>query len=189
MDAWVRILLCASLVSSWKHKYDPHPEFVGFHPCPAATLPQPQWKCGSGNNMVYFSGTESDLRSPGLMEGALGLAYRMIEEVKETWLLWLNISYLACVIILKILWRPSLHQNCKTLEKSSVDDYCCLHLSDIGRPKNTNLQVKLSLLYCVQVASSKALLYLWCSICQFVYLLMWNHVWALLHVFYLEHLF
>ena len=149
MDAWVRILLCASLVSSWKHKYDPHPEFVGFHPCPAATLPQPQWKCGSGNNMVYFSGTESDLRSPGLMEGALGLAYRVIEEVKKTWLLWLNISYLACVIILKILWRPSLHQNCKTLEKSSVDDYCCLHFSDIGRLKNTNLQVKISLLNCV----------------------------------------
>ncbi|KAL7476177.1 hypothetical protein ACHAW6_002054, partial [Cyclotella cf. meneghiniana] len=65
---------------------DPRPEFVGLHPRPNPTLSQPEWKSANGNNMVYFAGTESDLRSPGLMEGALGSAYRVIEEFKETWL-------------------------------------------------------------------------------------------------------
>ncbi len=60
--------------------------------------------------------------SPGLMEGALGLAYCVIEEVNEICLLWLNVSYLACVIILKVLWQPSLHQICKTLKKSWAHD-------------------------------------------------------------------
>lgn len=65
---------------------DPHPEFVGLHPRPNPTLSRPEWKSASGNYIVYFGGTESDLRSPGLMEGALGSAYRVIEELKETWL-------------------------------------------------------------------------------------------------------
>ena len=35
------------------------------------------------NGMLHFAGSESDLRSPGVMEGAVGAAWRVLDELQE----------------------------------------------------------------------------------------------------------
>ena len=62
---------------------DPFPSTVGSHPHPNTVLSQPEWKSDDGKDMIFFGGTESDLRSPGLMEGAVGSAHRVMEELKQ----------------------------------------------------------------------------------------------------------
>ena len=66
---------------------DPSPSTVGSHPYPNASLSQPEWKSDDGiRDLIFFAGTESDLRSPGLMEGAVGSAYRVMDELKRNWM-------------------------------------------------------------------------------------------------------
>jgi len=62
---------------------NPFPNSVGNHPHPNPVLSQPEWKCNEDERyMIYFAGTESDLHSPGLMEGAVGSAYRVMDELR-----------------------------------------------------------------------------------------------------------
>ena len=74
---------------------DPHPKTVGNHPKPQMSLAKAEWPAatnagnstgksmnGEGRMMIYFAGTESDQSSPGLMEGAVGAAHRVVEEMK-----------------------------------------------------------------------------------------------------------
>mmetsp|Transcript_32603 Transcript_32603/g.66546 ORF Transcript_32603/g.66546 Transcript_32603/m.66546 type:complete len:347 (+) Transcript_32603:470-1510(+) len=76
---------------------NPKPMAVGSHPEPRTALASPEWPFdGNGHMggksdttsehfMIYFAGTESDLRSPGLMEGAVSAAHRVVRELKRSW--------------------------------------------------------------------------------------------------------
>jgi monoamine oxidase len=76
-------------VSSISH--EAHPTSVGSHPRPNPVLSESEWKSSPNDSngeerrgcMVHFAGTESDLYSPGLMEGAVGSAFRVVEEMKR----------------------------------------------------------------------------------------------------------
>jgi monoamine oxidase len=74
-------------VSSISH--DARPTSVGSHPRPNPVLSEAEWRSNGDDNgeersdMVHFAGTESDLYSPGLMEGAVGSALRVVEEIKR----------------------------------------------------------------------------------------------------------
>lgn len=73
------------------------PVAVGSHPEPRTSLASPEWpfdgdgRLGGKSDtpsehfMIYFAGTESDLRSPGLMEGAVSAAHRVVRELKRSW--------------------------------------------------------------------------------------------------------
>ena len=62
---------------------DPYPANVGSHPRPNPVLSQSEWKSDEGEEMLYFAGTESDEYSAGLMEGAVGSAHRVVEEISR----------------------------------------------------------------------------------------------------------
>ena len=74
-------------IHHWPHvssiSDDSTPTSVGQHPRPNPTLSQSEWDAKDNMKMVYFAGTESDLYSPGLMEGAIGSAYRVVEELRN----------------------------------------------------------------------------------------------------------
>ncbi|KAL7462079.1 hypothetical protein ACHAXS_002475 [Conticribra weissflogii] len=69
---------------------------VGSHPEPRTALATPEWpldgesivegdsETKSEQFMIYFAGTESDLRSPGLMEGAVSAAHRVVKELQRS---------------------------------------------------------------------------------------------------------
>jgi monoamine oxidase len=60
---------------------NPLPMTVGSHPHPDPTLSRAEWRSDDGRDMIHFAGTECDLYSPGLMEGAVNSAYRVMEEL------------------------------------------------------------------------------------------------------------
>ena len=54
------------------------PERINPHPSPVAALMSTDW-----NGILHFAGSEADARSPGVMEGAIGAAYRVLDEMKQ----------------------------------------------------------------------------------------------------------
>ena len=59
---------------------DDDPQGINPHPAPVSALAKSEW-----DGQLLFAGTECDLRSPGLMEGAVGAALRVLEELKKAW--------------------------------------------------------------------------------------------------------
>jgi monoamine oxidase len=58
---------------------EPHPVRVHPHPEPVQALSTPEW-----NGALLFAGSETDTRSPGVMEGAVGAANRVLASLKES---------------------------------------------------------------------------------------------------------
>lgn len=56
---------------------DDSPTMVHPHPHPVRALSQPEW-----DGRLQFAGSESDLSSPGVMEGALGAAKRVLRALE-----------------------------------------------------------------------------------------------------------
>jgi monoamine oxidase len=59
---------------------DDNPQGINPHPEPVPALARAEW-----DGQLLFAGTECDLRSPGVMEGAVGAAMRVFDELKKTW--------------------------------------------------------------------------------------------------------
>jgi monoamine oxidase len=55
---------------------DPNPQQVNSHPEPDATLSHPEW-----DGLLQFASSETDESSPGMMEGAVGSAERVLESL------------------------------------------------------------------------------------------------------------
>ena len=55
-----------------------NPRTIQPHPYPVQILSKPEW-----DNQLYFAGTEMDTDSPGVMEGAIGSAYRVLGQVLD----------------------------------------------------------------------------------------------------------
>jgi len=72
----------ASHVKRWpKENFiseDEYPRGINPHPEPNSFLAQSEW-----NGQLLFAGTETDLHSPGVMEGAVGAAIRVIDELRH----------------------------------------------------------------------------------------------------------
>jgi monoamine oxidase len=70
-------------VKRWpQEKYiseDAHPTGITPHPEPDLELAKPEW-----NGMLLFAGTETDLVSPGVMEGAVNSAVRVTNELLQS---------------------------------------------------------------------------------------------------------
>ena len=58
---------------------DPQPKQIHPHPQPKAALSTEEWPDG----VLQFAGSETDQLSPGLMEGAIGAAQRVLESLQE----------------------------------------------------------------------------------------------------------
>lgn len=54
------------------------PKQIHPHPMPNRALSTPEW-----DNRLYFAGTETDLTSPGVMEGAVSAAKRVLKSLLE----------------------------------------------------------------------------------------------------------
>ena len=71
-------------VKRWpQEKYiseDDMPSGINPHPAPDVALSKIAW-----DGMLFFAGSEADLSSPGLMEGAVGAARRVVNELKSMW--------------------------------------------------------------------------------------------------------
>ena len=67
-------------VQRWpQEKYisdEPDPKSIHPHPSPVPILSRPEWE-----GRLLFAGTESDLESPGVMEGAVGAAQRALASL------------------------------------------------------------------------------------------------------------
>ena len=59
---------------------DDDPKGINPHPEPIPSLATNEW-----DGQLLFAGTECDLRSPGVMEGAVGAALRVFDELKRAW--------------------------------------------------------------------------------------------------------
>jgi monoamine oxidase len=55
---------------------DSRPDRIYHHPAPSLALSTPEW-----NGRLLFAGTETDLVSPGVMEGAIGAAKRALKQL------------------------------------------------------------------------------------------------------------
>ena len=70
-------------VQSWPtEKYiseDSEPSQIHPHPYPVRALSSDEW-----DGTLLFAGSESDLQAPGVMEGAVGAALRVVETLKPT---------------------------------------------------------------------------------------------------------
>lgn len=55
---------------------DPKPTKIHPHPYPVGALSQSEWK-----DRLLFAGSESEQVSPGVMEGAIGAAKRVLKEI------------------------------------------------------------------------------------------------------------
>lgn len=53
-----------------------YPNTIHPHPHPVLALSQPEW-----DGLLEFAGSETDLRSPGVMEGAVGAATRVLQSL------------------------------------------------------------------------------------------------------------
>ena len=58
---------------------DANPAGITPHPEPDLELAKPEW-----NGMLLFAGTETDLVSPGVMEGAVNSAVRVTNELLQS---------------------------------------------------------------------------------------------------------
>ena len=58
---------------------DPNPVSVNPHPHPVRALSASEW-----NGALLFAGTETDRGSPGVMEGAIGAALRVVQELRDS---------------------------------------------------------------------------------------------------------
>ena len=60
----------------------PIEQFVSENPCPSKIMPHPSPKralaSNDWSNRLLFTGTETDMRSPGVMEGSIGAAKRVL---------------------------------------------------------------------------------------------------------------
>lgn len=72
----------ALYVKRWpREKYiseDPNPRGINPHPRPVLELAKSDW-----GGKLLFAGTESDLLSPGVMEGAVNAAFRVTAELRK----------------------------------------------------------------------------------------------------------
>lgn len=59
---------------------DARPSQIQPHPHPVAALSTPEW-----NGLLQFAGTETDRLSPGVMEGAVGAAQRVLQTLQQAW--------------------------------------------------------------------------------------------------------
>jgi monoamine oxidase len=59
---------------------DRNPSRIHPHPEPDLDLARDEW-----DGCLLFAGTETDLRSPGVMEGAVGAALRVVETLNKKW--------------------------------------------------------------------------------------------------------
>lgn len=59
---------------------DPEPTQIHPHPMPVAALATPEW-----DGLLEFAGSESDQRDPGVMEGAIGAAVRVVDALEDWW--------------------------------------------------------------------------------------------------------
>lgn len=59
---------------------DSTPRGINPHPQPTPALAESEW-----DGQMLFAGTETDLSSPGVMEGAVGAAVRVVSELKKLW--------------------------------------------------------------------------------------------------------
>lgn len=59
---------------------DPTPRNIQPHPHPVPALSTPEW-----DGLLQFAGSETDLLSPGVMEGAIGAAQRVLQSLQEAW--------------------------------------------------------------------------------------------------------
>jgi len=70
-------------VKRWpQEKYiseDSNPRRINPHPEPNPELAKSEW-----DGMLLFAATETDQRSPGVMEGAIGAALRVMDELKKS---------------------------------------------------------------------------------------------------------
>ena len=57
---------------------DPNPTQIHAHPHPVRALATTEW-----NGRLHFAGSETDQMSPGVMEGAIGAALRVVKELVE----------------------------------------------------------------------------------------------------------
>ena len=55
---------------------DDLPTTIHPHPTPVTTLSLPEW-----DGALHFCGSETDLHSPGIMEGAFGAAERVLRDL------------------------------------------------------------------------------------------------------------
>jgi len=58
---------------------DDKPLQINPHPSPVRALSQPEW-----GGVLQFAGSETDLQSPGVMEGAVSAAKRVLKELQES---------------------------------------------------------------------------------------------------------
>jgi monoamine oxidase len=72
-------------VKRWPHEMyisdDRDPSRINPHPEPIAELARDEW-----DGHLLFAGTETDQRSPGVMEGAVGAALRVAQSLNDKWL-------------------------------------------------------------------------------------------------------
>eukprot|EP00977_Amphora_coffeiformis_P001660 scaffold310_cov168-Amphora_coffeaeformis.AAC.55 len=59
---------------------DPRPSRIHPHPQPERVLSEPEW-----DGLLHFAGSETDRLSPGVMEGAVGAAQRVLQALAEAW--------------------------------------------------------------------------------------------------------
>lgn len=59
---------------------DPRPTHIHPHPAPEPALSTTEW-----GGLLHFAGSEMDSLSPGVMEGAIGAAQRVLQALKDTW--------------------------------------------------------------------------------------------------------
>ncbi|CAB9520890.1 L-amino-acid oxidase activity [Seminavis robusta] len=57
---------------------DEKPNTIHPHPHPVRVLSQPEW-----DGQLLFAGSETDLQSPGVMEGAVGAAHRVYSQLQQ----------------------------------------------------------------------------------------------------------
>jgi monoamine oxidase len=59
---------------------DPHPRTIHPHPHPVGALSTSEW-----DGLLEFAGSETDRLSPGVMEGAVGAAQRVLQSLEDAW--------------------------------------------------------------------------------------------------------
>lgn len=59
---------------------DPRPQRINPHPAVELDLSTPEW-----DGLLQFAGSETDRLSPGVMEGAIGAAQRVLKILQDVW--------------------------------------------------------------------------------------------------------
>ena len=58
-----------------------NPQTINPHPSPVPALSEPEW-----DGLLHFAGSETDRMSPGVMEGAVGAAKRVLQSLEDFFL-------------------------------------------------------------------------------------------------------